>query len=83
MNDSSKKKIDQDLKAFTTRNFTHPTECRNLEQIRFYIHELCSKIQELERRFDYVPGWAYQLLSQYKAKQNALVLRDFRNTYQR
>lgn len=83
MTDSSKRKIEQDLKAFTTRNFTAPTECRNLEQIRFYIHELCGKIQDLERRFDYVPGWAYQLLSQYKSKLNALVLREFRNTYHR
>jgi len=81
MTDYERKKIEMELRAFTSRNFERPSECRNLEQIRFYVRELCLKIEELEDQFEYVPSWAYTLLSQYNAKQNTLLHVEFRNAY--
>lgn len=75
------KKIELELKKFTSMNFVKPSECRNLEQIRFYVGELSLKIEELEKRFNYVPAWAYSLLAQYNAAQNSLLLMEFRNSY--
>ncbi len=79
--DSERKKVDTDLRLFATRNFVRPSECKNLEQIRFYVKELCLKIDELEARYNYVPQTAYSLLAQYNLRQNALISVDFRNTY--
>lgn len=81
MSDFEKKKLEMELKNFTVRNFVRPSDCRNLDQIRFYVSELCSKIEEYENRFNYVPGWAYSLLSQYNTVQNSLLHREFRNAY--
>lgn len=81
MSDYERKKIELDLKAFTSRNFEKPSECRNLDQIRFYVRELCLKIEELESQFHYVPQWAYSLLAQYNSRQNTMISFDFRNTY--
>ena len=53
----------------------------NLDQIRFYIRELCVKIDEYKRRFNYVPITAYSLLSQYNSRQNSLLYRDFMSEY--
>ncbi len=74
-------KIESDLKKFTDRNFESPHKCKNPEQIRFYVRELCTKIEEYESKFNYVPNWAYSLLSQYTQVQNQMVYIDFRNTY--
>lgn len=82
MTDYEQKKIEMELRSFTSKNFEKPSVCRNLEQIRFYVRELCLKIQELEDRFNYVPSWAYELLAQYNAKQNILIHMEFRNAYQ-
>ena len=81
MSDYELRKIEMDLKLFTTRNFMRPGECRNLDQVRFYVRELCLKIEELEERFNYVPTWAYSLLAQYNARQNSLIHVEFRNSY--
>lgn len=81
MKDLERKQIELELKVFTSRNFKRPASCRNLEQIRFYVRELCLKIEELEDRFDYVPSWIYSLLAQYNARQNSLIHVEFRNTY--
>lgn len=81
MSEFEKKHLELDLKNFTAKNFTRPSECRNLDQIRFYIHELCVKIEEYKRRFNYVPATAYSLLSQYNSKQNSLLYRDFIRNY--
>ena len=81
MTNFEQKKIDMEMKAFTSKNFERPGDCKNLEQIRFYVKELCSKIQELEERFNYAPDWAYALLAQYNAKQNTLIHVDFKNAY--
>ena len=76
-----RKKIDNELQQFTTRNFEKPSDCKDLEQIRFYVRELCSKIEELEKRFEYVPNDAYTLLAQYNSKQNSIIGKDFSNSY--
>lgn len=72
MSDFEKNSIEHDLQIFTSRNFEDPSDCRNLEQIKFYVQELGQKISELEKRFNYVPGWAYALVARYHAKQNVL-----------
>ncbi len=81
MTEYERKKLETELKSFASRNFEKPSECRNLDQIRFYVHELCSMIEQYQNQFNYVPSWAYGLLAQYNAKQNNLIHREFRNTY--
>lgn len=81
MTNFEKTRLDVTLQDFTTRNFEKPSDCRNLEQIRFYIRELCLKIEEYETRFDYVPELAYKLLTRYNMVQNSLLYEDFHNTY--
>jgi hypothetical protein len=76
-----KKHIEMELRRFTAVHFQRPTECRNLEQIRFYVRELSQKIEAMEKQFNYVPGWAYSLLAQYNEKQNSLIDREFRRLY--
>ena len=81
MNHVKRKLVERELKKFTSRNFENPTTCRNLEQIRFYVKELCGKIEDLKRRFNYVPDYAYILLAQYNARQNSLIHVEFRKAY--
>lgn len=81
MSEFEKKHLEIELKDFASKNFVKPSECRNLDQIRFYIRELCVKIEEYKGRFNYVPGTAYALLSQYNSKQNSLLYRDFIRNY--
>ncbi|MCZ8020272.1 MAG: hypothetical protein ACK57K_00765 [Chryseotalea sp.] len=81
MSDFEKKKLDMELSLFTRKNFEKPTDCKNLDQIRFYVKELCAKIEEFEKRFNYVPTYAYTLLSQYNSMQNKLLNSEFRSTY--
>jgi hypothetical protein len=81
MSEFEKKHLESELKAFATRNFVRPSECRNLEQIRFYITELCERIEGYKKRFNYVPNTAYALLSQYNLRQNAMLYRDFIRNY--
>jgi hypothetical protein len=81
MSDFEKRKLEIELRNFTTRNFEKPSDCRNLDQIRFYVSELCAKISEYENRFNYVPTWAYSLLAQYNIAQNSMLHTEFRNAY--
>lgn len=81
MSEYEKHRLEMELKNFTSRNFERPNNCRNLDQTRFYVRELCTKIEEYESRFNYVPDWAYALLAQYNLVQNRLVLAEFKNTY--
>lgn len=81
MTEYERQKLETELRHFTARNFEKPSECKNLDQIRFYVQELCTKIEEYQIRFNYVPNWAYGLLAQYNAKQNHLMQIDFTNTY--
>ncbi len=82
MSQFEQSQIDTDLKKFTERNFEIPGKCKNADQIRFYVRELCLKIEEYEARFNYVPNWAYSLLAQYNQVQNEMVYVEFRNAYQ-
>lgn len=81
MTAAAKKKIESDLRTFATKNFVRPAECRNLEQIRFYVKELCHLIEDLENKFDYVPTDAYTLLAQYNTRQNDIINADFKESY--
>lgn len=81
MSEFEKKHLELELKDFTSRNFVRPSDCRNLDQIRFYIRELCEKIEYYKERFNYVPNSAYSLLSQYNSKQNSILYRDFSRSY--
>ena len=81
MSEYERKHLERDLKDFTSKNFVRPSDCRSLDQIRCYICELCVKIEEYKRRFNYVPNSAYSLLSQYNSKQNSLLYRDFISNY--
>jgi hypothetical protein len=79
--DHERRKLEAELRVFAARNFVRPAECKNLEQVRFYVRELCLKIEELETKFNFVPASAYTLLAQYNMRQNAIIDVDFRNTY--
>jgi hypothetical protein len=79
MSSLERQEIESSLKVFTNRNFEKPADCKNLEQIRFYVRELCLKIEEMESRFSYVPQWAYSLLAQYNARQNAILQVQFKD----
>lgn len=70
MSTHEKLKIEEEFKAFTAKNFEKPSVCRNFDQVRFYSSELCLKISECERKFNFVPAWAYALLEQYYSRQN-------------
>ena len=81
MSEFEKKKLDQEFQKFTKRNFENPKRCKNLDQIRFYVQELSSKMDEFKKRFNYVPNNAYSLLSQYNTIQNQMVFANFKNEY--
>ena len=81
MTDFEKMNLDSALREFAHRNFMKPDECRNLDQVRYYANELCQKIEEYYAQFQYVPGWAIVLLSQYKHMQIHLVHKNLRPMY--
>jgi hypothetical protein len=81
MSDYEKKKVELELKSFTSTHFERPSACRNLDQIRYYVSELCKLIESYEGRFNYVPPDAYLLLAQYNARQNTMLYKDFVNSY--
>jgi hypothetical protein len=76
-----RQRIELELKQFASRNFERPAACRNLDQLRFYVRELCLKIEEFEQRFNYVPNSAYALLAQYNERQNNMLHLEFKNSY--
>jgi len=81
MSEFEKRSLELEVRRFASRNFTKPSECRNLDQVRYYIQELCTRIEDYKRRFNYVPMAAYALLSQYNSKQNTLLYHDFLQRY--
>ena len=81
MSDFERKKLEADLQNFANRNFERPSNCRDIDQIRFYVRELCIKIREYESRFNFVPHQAYSLLAQYNLAQNRLIHVEFRKAY--
>jgi hypothetical protein len=81
MTEYEKKCLEMDFQKFAKRHFESPSNCRNLDQIRFYVNELCAKINEYERSYEFVPSHAYALLAQYNHAQNRLILVDFKTAY--
>ena len=81
MSEFEKKTLELELKSFAAKNFERPADCKDPEQIRFYIRELCSKIEDYERRFNYAPEIAYTLLAQYNARQNSMIYKNYVNSY--
>jgi hypothetical protein len=82
MSQFEQSQIETELRKFAERNFESPAKCKNPEQIRYYVKELCTKINEYESRFNFVPSLAYSLLAQYNQVQNQMVYVEFRNSYQ-
>jgi hypothetical protein len=82
MSEYEKIKVETELRNFASKNFVKPGDCRNIDQIRFYISELCSKIEEYDRKFNYVPQSIYSLLANYNRVQSNMIYVDFKNTYQ-
>ena len=81
MTQFQKKRLDVEFTKFTKMNFDKPQNCRNIDQIRYYMNELSAKIQEFKNSFNYVPNSAHILLSQYNAAQNKLIHRNFQEAY--
>lgn len=75
-----KRLIEAEFRQFTGRHFVKPKDCKNHQQVSYYIHELCIRIEEL-RQNEYVPDFAYQLLAEYQARQNGMVLKEFIASY--
>lgn len=81
MTEFEKKSIEMELRAFVSRNFERPSDCANLAQVRFYVQELCVRIEDYKKRFNYAPEFAYTLLAQYNARQNSILYKDFASSY--
>lgn len=81
MNEFEKTTLEMEFKAFATKNFERPAKCENLEQVRFYIKELCLKMEEHRKLAAYIPEVAYVLLAQYNARQNSMLYNEFVNSY--
>ena len=81
MSTYEQKKVEKEFKKFTRRHFEKPSKCKNLDQVRFYVHELSNKIREFKNRFNYVPDHAYALLTQYNNVQNSMIFTNFRHNY--
>lgn len=81
MSGYEKKQLERQFSRFTKQNFEKPGKCKSVGQVRFYINELSNKIDELKKRFNYVPNAAYNLLSDYNAKHNKLVMCNFQEVY--
>jgi hypothetical protein len=80
MSEFEKKTLELELKAFASKNFERPADCKNLDQVRFYIRELCVRIEDYQNRFNYAPELAYTLLAQYNARQNSMLYKTFVNS---
>jgi hypothetical protein len=81
MSEFEKKKLEMELKSFVSKNFERPADCNNLDQVRFYIRELCVRIEDYQQRFSYAPELAFLLLAQYNARQNSMLYKDYVNSY--
>jgi hypothetical protein len=81
MSEFEKKALEMELKSFVAKNFERPADCDNLDQVRFYIHELYLKIDDYQKRLNYAPELAYLLLAQYNARQNSMLYKDYVNSY--
>lgn len=76
-----KKRLEFDFFGFVKKNFVKPQQCKNIEELQFYVKELSDKIEQMKGRYDYVPEAAYKLLSEYNRLQNKMLFAQFKNTY--
>lgn len=76
-----KRKIEQDFLVFARSNFEKPSECRNLEQIQFYIQEIGDYMEDMKNTYNYIPDSVYSLLKQYHTLQNKMAFEAFINYY--
>lgn len=81
MSTYEKKQIDKEFSSFTAMNFEKPNRCKSLGQLRYYVQELTRKINELRKRFNYVPDRAFILLTEYNQKLNSLVFKNYQEVY--
>lgn len=81
MSEFEKRRLTREFELFASKNFEKPRNCKNLDQIRFYIDEVSQKVNEFKERFNYVPDSAYSLLAQYNSIQNSILFNEFKNTY--
>jgi hypothetical protein len=69
-------RVDTQFERFYKRHFEDPRECRNVEQVRFYLGEISRKIEEYRRSYNYVPEKALNLWESYKKIYNRMVHSD-------
>ena len=81
VNRLERRKIELELRNLISESLQKPSECKNLEQIRYCIQQVCLRIEQLEAESHTVPQWLYALLAQYNARQNSILLADFIQTY--
>ena len=81
MTNFEKKKLEFDFLVFFKKNFVKPRQCKNIDELQFYIKELSDKIEEMKGKFNHVPDVAYQLLTEYNQLQNKILFTEFKNTY--
>lgn len=81
MPDFKHKVLELELRSFAAKNFEKPDACTNAEQIRFYVAELCEKIDYYKKEHGHVPDYAYTLLAQYNERQNRFVHQEFLKSY--
>lgn len=73
----NQKKIDTGIPNEMSPNEAISASFKNVEEIRFYVRDLCFKIEELENRFDYVPASSYNLLAKYNTLQDSSTEKTF------
>ena len=76
-----KKKRAFEFNKFVKMHFEKPSNCKDAQQVGYYIQELSAKIEELKDAWGYVPDEAYRLLHQYSQLHRKLTYADFINSY--
>jgi len=71
------RKVGHDISDKMSSNADMPSSFKNVEEIRFYVRDLCFKIEELENIFDYVPASSYNLLAKYHTLQDSSTEKRF------
>ena len=81
MTNFEKKKLQFEFARFAKMNFEKPCNCKDVQQVGYYIQELSAKIEELQDQWGYVPDMAYTLLDQYNQLHRKMVYAGFINSY--
>ena len=75
--------LEKEFKNFTHKNFETPEQCRDLNQVEFYIRELKAKMKEFKQQFNFIPKFAYHLLWEYTSLQNEMLSNGLHQIYNR